>query len=101
MTQSHAKAEDNAEEENEFPDVPGDTPREKFINLVRHVFTAPKAKTKTPPKRTANGNIDNGKEAASSGVNDTGPTAFEQTHVLNIVLSAFLPDYWPATATQG
>jgi hypothetical protein len=25
-----------------FPAVPGDTPRERFMNLVRHVFAVPK-----------------------------------------------------------
>jgi len=25
-----------------FPTVPGETPRERFINLVRHVFSVPK-----------------------------------------------------------
>jgi uncharacterized protein YggU (UPF0235/DUF167 family) len=25
-----------------FPEVPGDTPREQFINLVRHVLSVPK-----------------------------------------------------------
>jgi len=31
-----------------FPPVPGDTPRERFMNLVRHVF----AVSKTQSKRT-------------------------------------------------
>jgi hypothetical protein len=29
-----------------FPEVPGDTPREKFINLARHVFSVGKAQGK-------------------------------------------------------
>jgi hypothetical protein len=30
-------------EKMKFPDVPGETPRERFINLVRQVFSIPKA----------------------------------------------------------
>jgi len=29
-------------EKMKFPEVPGDTPRERFMNLVRHVFSIPK-----------------------------------------------------------
>ena len=29
-----------------FPPVPGDTPREKFINLARHIFSVGKAQGK-------------------------------------------------------
>jgi hypothetical protein len=29
-----------------FPEVPGDTPRERFMNLVRHVFAVPKTQSK-------------------------------------------------------
>ena len=37
-----------------FPKVPGDTPREQFINLVRHIFSVPKTAKdrKTAPRRT-------------------------------------------------
>jgi hypothetical protein len=35
-----------------FPPVPGDTPRERFINLVHHVISIPKAgMVGTEPKR--------------------------------------------------
>ena len=34
-----------------FPKVPGDTPRERFINLVRHVITLPKESVKQQNKR--------------------------------------------------
>ena len=43
-------------EKMKFPKVPGETPREKFINLVGHVFsvgkTQAKAKSRSPSKRT-------------------------------------------------
>ena len=31
-----------------FPPVPGDTPREQFINLARHVITIPKTSASIP-----------------------------------------------------
>jgi hypothetical protein len=38
-----------------FPSVPGDTPQQRFVNLVHHVFANPKAKTldqqRASPKR--------------------------------------------------
>jgi hypothetical protein len=39
-----------------FPEVPGDTPRERFTNLVRHVISLPKSavETKQKPKRSKN-----------------------------------------------
>lgn len=33
-----------------FPEVPGDTPRERFTNLVRHVISLPKAAVETGQK---------------------------------------------------
>jgi hypothetical protein len=35
-----------------FPKVPGDTPRERFINLARHVFEVGKARGKKKRKPT-------------------------------------------------
>ena len=46
VTQNHAKVEGNAKEKMKFPPVPGDTPREKFVNLVRHVFSVGKGSDK-------------------------------------------------------
>jgi hypothetical protein len=34
-----------------FPPVPGDTPRERFITLVRHVITMPKNELADPHQR--------------------------------------------------
>jgi len=34
-------------EKMKFPKVPGDTPREQFSNLVRHVFSVGKTRNKT------------------------------------------------------
>jgi hypothetical protein len=36
-----------------FPKVPGDTPRERFINLVRHVFSVSKSDIEQSEKRPA------------------------------------------------
>ena len=33
-------------EKMKFPKVPGDTPRERFMNLVRHVFSVGEARAK-------------------------------------------------------
>ena len=34
-----------------FPKVPGDTPRERFMNLVRHVFSVSKSEIEQAEKR--------------------------------------------------
>ena len=36
-----------------FPPVPGDTPRERFMNLARHVISVPKARVKSNGKKGA------------------------------------------------
>jgi hypothetical protein len=38
-------------EKMKFPEVPGDTPREKFVNLVRHLFSVPKPVDKSTHKK--------------------------------------------------
>lgn len=38
-------------EKMKFPKVPGDTPREKFINLVGHVFSVGNAQEKAKSRR--------------------------------------------------
>ncbi len=35
-----------------FPPIQGDTPREKFINLVRHVMVLPKEQIISPDERS-------------------------------------------------
>jgi hypothetical protein len=34
-----------------FPPVPGDTPREQFMNLARHVIALPKSELADPRQR--------------------------------------------------
>jgi hypothetical protein len=48
-----------------FPPVPGDTPREKFINLVRHVFSISKNDLDKPLAKSA---IDRGKRRRNLSV---------------------------------
>jgi hypothetical protein len=40
-----------SKEKMKFPKVPGDTPREKFINLVGHVFSVGKMQGKGKNRR--------------------------------------------------
>jgi hypothetical protein len=42
-----------SKEKMKFPIVAGDTPREQFMNLARHVISVPKAQVASsePPKR--------------------------------------------------
>jgi hypothetical protein len=55
-----------------FPPVPGDTPREKFMNLARHIFSVPKTTVEDQPpapRKRAHKRI--AKESKSHGRNPT------------------------------
>jgi hypothetical protein len=36
-----------------FPQVPGNTPRERFVNLVKHVFSKPETHSQTRQRSAA------------------------------------------------